>query len=158
MYSSLICLYCVEDTENYANEFARYVGSGDTVILTGPIGAGKSVFARSLIYSICGPDNLHDGIPSPTYNLVQTYQNGNLEIWHADLYRIDSCWEVLELGLVDAFETGLCIVEWGERLEHLAPANALYLELSNPTESDQFRFLKMTTTNSDLLEQLWRIR
>jgi len=103
------------------------LGAGDVLLLAGPVGAGKSFFARALISAMLADHGLVEDIPSPTFTLVQTYQAGDLEIWHSDLYRLTSVDEVAELGLLDAFATALCLVEWPDRLGEELPADALTL-------------------------------
>ena len=66
---------------------------------------------------------------SPTFTLVQVYE-ADVEIWHADLYRLTHPDEVLELGLDAAFGTAICLIEWPDRLGDLAPEGALHLKLS----------------------------
>ncbi|MCZ8150927.1 MAG: tRNA (adenosine(37)-N6)-threonylcarbamoyltransferase complex ATPase subunit type 1 TsaE [Rhodobacteraceae bacterium] len=100
---------------------------GDTVLLEGPIGAGKSHLARALIRARLG--RMED-VPSPTFTLVQTYEAADAEIWHADLYRLGHPDEVLELGLEQALGTAICLVEWPDRLGPHLPADALHLQLS----------------------------
>ena len=95
------------ETERLANALRGKFLAGDVVLLSGPIGAGKSHFARALIRALLADHGLAEDIPSPTFTLVQTYQAGDLEIWHSDLYRLTSSDEVHELGLFDAFETAL---------------------------------------------------
>ena len=92
------------------------------ILLDGQIGAGKTHFARALIQSLLP---VPEDVPSPTYTLVQVYPGPGFEIWHADLYRLSGPDEVHELGLEDAFETALCLIEWPERLGHLTPKSAL---------------------------------
>lgn len=109
---------------------ARRLGAvlrcGDVVLMTGDIGAGKTHFARCLIQSqMTAPED----VPSPTYTLVQTYAGAAGEIWHADLYRLADPNDVLELGLTDAFESAICLVEWPDRLGDLAPRHALQLRI-----------------------------
>lgn len=100
---------------------------GDCLLLSGPIGAGKSHLARSLIQSRLG--RMED-VPSPSFTLVQTYEAEGVEIWHADLYRLSHPDEALELGLTEAFDTAITLVEWPDRLGNAAPANAIYLSLA----------------------------
>ena len=106
--------------------FANHLGGGDCVLLSGPIGAGKSHFARALIRARLG--RMED-VPSPTFTLVQTY-DADVEIWHADLYRLSHPNEVIELGLEQAFSNAICLIEWPDRLGDLAPRDAIRLELS----------------------------
>ena len=103
-------------TESFARVVAEFATAGDNLLLQGQIGTGKTVFARALIKAKLGEFGLDEEVPSPTYNLVQTYAAGGLEIWHADLYRISDPGEAAELGLDDALENALCIIEWPERL------------------------------------------
>lgn len=114
-------------TDRLAVWLAPFLGGGDAVLLHGPLGAGKSHFARALIRA-----RLHrmEEVPSPSFTLVQVYDDADAEIWHADLYRLSHPDDVLELGLVDAFATAICLVEWPERLGPLAPPDALHLTLT----------------------------
>jgi tRNA threonylcarbamoyladenosine biosynthesis protein TsaE len=132
-----------EKTENLAMRLRQGFCAGDVVLLSGPIGAGKSCFARALIRSLLADHNKSEDIPSPTFTLVQTYQTGELEIWHSDLYRLTTVNEVVELGLIDAFENALCIVEWPDRLGDEAPKAALMLEFGLCQEENH-RMLKIT--------------
>lgn len=110
---------------------------GDVLLLTGAIGAGKTHFARALIQHLQAAHDLAEDVPSPTFTLVQTYEAGDLEIWHADLYRLTHPDEVLELGLDDAFETALCLVEWPDRLGDLTPPDALHLAFHAEDENSR---------------------
>ncbi len=155
MHSTRLTLLDVHETERLSGILARHVGRGDCLLLTGEIGAGKTVLARALIRSLFLPEIFREEIPSPTYTLVQTYHHRDFEIWHADLFRLENCWEIIELGLVDAFVSTLCIVEWGERLGHLAPAHAHWLDLEIRTESGEFRTLSIKTAQKALIDAVW---
>jgi len=120
-----------DDTARLGRWLAGCLQPGDTVLLQGPIGSGKSHLARSVIQSWLG--QLED-VPSPTYTLVQTYGEGDAEIWHADLYRLSHPDEVIELGLDDAFGRAICLVEWPERLGRATPDSALRLTFSQDGE------------------------
>ena len=116
---------------------ARRLGAvlqcGDAVLMTGDIGAGKTHFARCLIQSqMAHPED----VPSPTYTLVQTYPVTAGEIWHADLYRLADPNDVFELGLTDAFDSAICLVEWPDRLGDLAPHGALELSIASTDTPD----------------------
>ena len=134
-------------TAALAARLAAVVGPGDVLLLSGPIGAGKSALARALIRQATG--NPAEDVPSPTFTLVQTYATPRGEIWHADLYRLTHPDEVLELGLAEAFDTAICLVEWPDRLGGLAPPGALEIALAAGRESH-----RATITGPDS----WRTR
>ena len=115
-----------EETAAFAQRLAPKLGTGDVVLLEGDIGAGKTHFARSLIQSLLSEP---EDVPSPTFTLVQVYDAPEFEIWHVDLYRLTSPDEVVELGLIEAFEDALCLVEWPDRLADLTPDSALTMRL-----------------------------
>jgi tRNA threonylcarbamoyladenosine biosynthesis protein TsaE len=127
MWRSELVLPQPEDTTAFAQRLAPLLRAGDVVLLKGEIGAGKTHFARALIQSLL-PEP--EDVPSPTYTLVQVYLGPGFEIWHADLYRLSGPAEVRELGLEDAFETALCLIEWPERLGALVPESALLVTFS----------------------------
>lgn len=118
-------------TARFGAWLAPRLGAGDCVLLSGPIGAGKSQLARALIQTRLG--RLEE-VPSPTFTIVQTYEAADLEIWHADLYRLSHPDEVAELGLEMAFATALCLIEWPDRLGRGAPPNALRIALAPERE------------------------
>jgi len=123
-----------------ARRIAPALRPGDVLLLSGPVGAGKTHFARSLIQALLPTP---EDVPSPTFTLVQTYQGAAFEIWHTDLYRLTQADEVIELGLLEAFENAVTLVEWPDRLGDLAPSDALSLGFSPQTEEDQ-RVLDLT--------------
>jgi len=115
-------------TAAFAEWLAPRLGAGDTLLLHGPLGSGKTHFARALIRArqrTAG--QAPEEVPSPSFTLVQTYCAGPLEIWHADLYRLHDAGEVVELGLSEAFGSALCLVEWPDRLGGETPPDALHL-------------------------------
>lgn len=133
-----ITLSTEAETTAFARQLAQRVGAGDVILLEGSIGAGKTHFARSLIQAkLSTPED----IPSPTFTLVQVYTEGDLDIWHSDLYRLTHPDEAVELGLTDAFETALCLVEWPDRLGDLLPADALVLSFSQGPTDDSRRIM-----------------
>ncbi|MES2433180.1 MAG: tRNA (adenosine(37)-N6)-threonylcarbamoyltransferase complex ATPase subunit type 1 TsaE [Pseudomonadota bacterium] len=139
-----------EDTADLGRWLALRLVAGDSVLLEGPIGAGKSHLARALI---CARLGRMEDIPSPTFTLVQTYQ-ADVEIWHADLYRLSHPDEVAELGLEDAFSHAICLIEWPDRLGRLTPADAIRIALSSSGEG---RNVTLTAPgHSDLLTEFAR--
>lgn len=111
---------------------ARHLRPGDTVLLQGPVGAGKSHIARAGIRALCGEGT---EVPSPTFTLVQVYDGPDCEIWHADLYRLTDPDEVVELGLVEAMGSAILLVEWPDRLGPYLPPDAIRLQLEPQGEA-----------------------
>ena len=114
-------------TDHLARLMARFLRAGDTVLLSGPVGAGKSQFARAFIRAHFGEA---EDVPSPSFTLVQVYQNDLVEIWHSDLYRLTHPDEVQELGLEQAMEQAICLIEWPDRLGDVRPPRPIHLNLS----------------------------
>ena len=139
-----------DETARLGRLLADLLRPGDLLLLSGPIGAGKSHLARALIREALGRE---EEVPSPTFTLVQTYEAPGHEIWHADLYRLSHPDEVTELGLEAAFATAVCLVEWPDRLAGLAPPDALHLRLSAEGEG---RRADLTGGRPGLLAELDR--
>lgn len=139
-----------EATAQIAARLGQTLGAGDVILLAGPVGAGKSHFARALIQSRLAALGRAEDVPSPTFTIVQSYDLENVELWHADLYRLTDSLECDELGLTDAFDSAICLVEWPDRLGALKPKGALHLTL---TPQEDMRVLQFAT-DSDL----WRAR
>jgi len=119
------------DTAALAAWIGRRLKPGDTVLLYGNLGAGKTHFARSAIQARLADAGFFEDVPSPTFTLVQVYEDRVSEIWHCDLYRLSNPDETEELGLLDAMDAAICFVEWPERLQDLAPEHALSVSLSS---------------------------
>lgn len=133
-----------DHTRRIAEALAASLGPGDTILLDGPIGAGKSHFARSAILAMLTEA---EDVPSPTYTLVQTYQTPRGEVWHADLYRLGSPEECHELGLWAAFDDAICLVEWPDRLGDAAPETVLTLKIEPQAEPNS-RALRFSWMNA----------
>lgn len=120
-------------TRRLGARLAALLGPGDFVGLGGALGSGKTTLARDVIEALAGTPI---EVPSPTFTLVQTYELGRLTLWHVDLYRIEAPGEVIELGLDDALDEGVLLVEWPERLGPLLPADRLDLTLAQGPVED----------------------
>jgi tRNA threonylcarbamoyladenosine biosynthesis protein TsaE len=127
MSGTVVCSLELADlaaTEALAATVAAAARSGDAILLEGPLGAGKSAFARAFLRAAASDPALE--VPSPTFTLVQSYATPRFRVHHFDLWRLDGPDAVAELGWDDAL-TDLVIVEWPDRLGPLRPALALTL-------------------------------
>lgn len=105
-----------EDTATIATEIAGLLPPRSIICLDGNLGAGKTSFSRAFIRHLMGDANLT--VPSPTYNLVQTYDD---RLWHFDLYRLDDPEQIYDIGWEEAILADYCLIEWPERLGNLKP-------------------------------------
>ena len=112
-------------TRTLGAQLAALVRPGDVITLSGPLGAGKTALARGLIEALGHASE----VPSPSFAIVQPYEELDPPVWHVDLYRIERATEMEELGL-DAADDGVMLVEWPERAGTGAFARALRLSLS----------------------------
>jgi len=134
-------LHSPDQTSRLARALGLRLSPGDTVLLSGDVGAGKTHFARALIQSLLATP---EDVPSPTFTLVQIYEAASgAQIWHADLYRLTDPSETEELGLTGAMETAICLIEWPDRLGSLRPADALDITLA-AADGEDHRILTAT--------------
>src|SRR5436305_2815037 len=110
-------------TRRLAAGVASILKAGDLITLSGDLGAGKTAFARALIRHLAADDALD--VPSPTFTLVQTYALARFTVVHADLYRVTHAGELAELGVDEAAENAVVLVEWPDRAEDMLPGDRL---------------------------------
>ncbi len=113
----------VEETRNFAREFAKTLHAPITVALHGDLGMGKSEIARTIIKTLCGEDTV---VPSPTFTLVQNYDG----ISHFDLYRIGDESELEEIGLQYAIDNDITLIEWPDIAKDKLPSNTIHIYIT----------------------------
>ncbi|HQS84907.1 MAG: tRNA (adenosine(37)-N6)-threonylcarbamoyltransferase complex ATPase subunit type 1 TsaE [Alphaproteobacteria bacterium 16-39-46] len=118
----------LQETQKWALVIAALLQKFDVLALKGNLGAGKTTFTRFLIQSLTSPQQ---EVPSPTFTLVQAYETQKGLLFHFDCYRLESPFEVLELGIEDAFTTGISLIEWPEKIDIFLPPNTLLLDFEN---------------------------
>jgi len=121
-----------EETAAFGAALARVARSSDVITLSGPLGVGKTALARGFLGALG-----HEGeVPSPSFAIVQPYDELNPRVWHVDLYRIEDPSEIEELGL-DAAADAVLMVEWPERAGAGAWPSALSLSLDVTQDGDR---------------------
>jgi len=136
-------------TEDVGRRLAGVLRAGDVVTLSGPLGVGKTALARAVMRALG-----HSGdVPSPTFAIVQPYEELNPPVWHVDLFRVESESELEELGLDSAADSVL-LVEWPERARGGGWADALRLAL----EFDQGGARRLTAVVPPAWQGRWPLR
>jgi len=120
-----------EATESLGRSIAGLLRTGDVVALYGDLGTGKTTLARGILRGL----GFEGDVASPTFPIVQPYDELALPLWHVDLYRLDDPAEAEELALDDALEAGALVVEWPERLGRGLWPQALRLTLTRQGEN-----------------------
>jgi len=115
------------ETRTIAAALARECRRGDCILLRGDLGAGKTTFARGFIHALAAAA---EEVVSPTFTLVQTYPTERGMLWHFDLYRLKSEGELVEIGLDEALEDGITLIEWPEIAQSALPETALDVTIS----------------------------
>lgn len=128
---------------------ARYLGSrvkpGDILVLVGELGAGKTTFTKEFGKAM----GISSIITSPTFTLVNEY-GGEPPLYHFDTYRLEEVEDVDELGFDDYFfGNGVCVIEWGERIEEFLPRDRLRLEILNGEGEERSYRLTATGPRSE---------
>ena len=117
---------------------ARVAGAADVITLSGPLGVGKTALARGFIAELG-----HRGeVPSPSFSIIQPYEEIDPPVWHVDLYRIEEASEIDQLGL-DSAADAVLLVEWPERAGEQAWPEALRLSLEFAEDGDRILTAKV---------------
>ncbi|MBO4374476.1 MAG: tRNA (adenosine(37)-N6)-threonylcarbamoyltransferase complex ATPase subunit type 1 TsaE [Lachnospiraceae bacterium] len=135
-------------TEKATFEYARAMGkqakAGDVIALTGEMGAGKTVFAKGFADGL----GISETVSSPTFTLVQIYDDGRLPLYHFDVYRIADESEMDETGFEDYISgEGITLVEWADRIQDMMPDNTIWIRMYKDPEVDMdYRRLEIEDT------------
>ena len=118
-----------EETYAFALEYAKTLKNGDTVLLDGDMGAGKTVFAKGVAKGL----GIEEEVTSPTYAYMNDYDG---VLFHYDCYRIESVEQAERLGLGDYFDMGgICLVEWSQNIAPLLPKTVKRVRITKVDEN-----------------------
>ena len=137
MERSVSVSQCYSDTIEYARNLALQAKPGDVYCLDGDLGVGKTVFAKGFAEGL----GITEPITSPTFTIMNIYEEGRLPLYHYDVYRIEDESEMDELGYEEYFfGEGVCLIEWAKQIEDVIPENAVHIEIKkNPEKGDTYR-------------------
>jgi len=127
-----------DDLARLAEAIAPALRRGDVIALAGPLGAGKTAFARALIRTLAAPQPVEE-VPSPTFTLAQIYDLPRLQMAHFDLYRLDDASALVELGFEEALAEGVTLIEWPERAGNMLPAERLDVAIEFTADAERRR-------------------
>lgn len=129
--------YNREETFMMAKEMGRQAKAGTIITLSGDLGVGKTVFAQGFAEGL----GIDDVISSPTFTIVQIYEEGRLPLYHFDVYRIEEPEEMYEIGYEDYFfGEGVCLIEWAELIEELIPREHISVTIAkDPAKGFDYR-------------------
>lgn len=123
-------------TRLLGNRLAALLRVGDFIALHGDLGAGKTALARAIIQARLEACGQMEEVPSPTFTLVQNYETPELLLTHMDLYRLEKSGDAAELGIEEALDEGVLLVEWPGKLAAL-PADRLDIRMTHMGEGSR---------------------
>lgn len=129
--------YSADDTMNFAKKLASKLTNGDTVVLSGELGSGKTKFTEGFLSYY----NLENEISSPTFNIVNEYKKDNINIYHFDVYRLEDSDEFYSIGGEEYLSNGICIIEWGEIIEDALPEEYIKISFEKDKNNENIRIL-----------------
>mgnify|MGYP006152929797 CR=1 FL=1 len=133
MHDISIYLQDLKDTGHLAELLSVRLKKSDIVLLKGDLGSGKTTFAQFLIKALIPTVS---NVQSPTFNIVNSYEDKNHTVSHLDLYRLKHQDELLEIGFEEFLYNGITIIEWPELAENIIHKNKITISFNNHLDSD----------------------
>ncbi len=138
--TKIIESYSPEETLELGREMGRNAQPGDVYTLIGDLGVGKTVFTQGIAEGL----EIEESICSPTFTIVQVYEDGRMPFYHFDVYRIGDVEEMDEIGYEDYFyDEGLCMIEWANLIEEILPSKRKEITIEKDLEKG-FDYRKIT--------------
>ena len=132
--------YSAEETFQVGKELGQNAAPGSVFTLIGDLGVGKTVFTQGVANGL----EITEPISSPTFTILQVYEEGRLPFYHFDVYRIGDVEEMEEIGYEDCFYgEGICFIEWANLIEEILPKNYTRITIEKDLEKG-FDYRKIT--------------
>lgn len=132
--------YSPEDTLQLGRQMGQHAKAGEVYTLLGDLGVGKTVFTQGIADGL----EITEAICSPTFTIVQVYEEGRMPFYHFDVYRISDIEEMDEIGYEDYFYgDGLCMIEWANLIEEILPSKRTEIRIEKDLEKG-FDYRKIT--------------
>ena len=137
---AVIDSFCVKDTYKLGEKIGQMAKPGMVISLTGDLGVGKTVFTQGLAKGL----GIEEPVNSPTFTIVQVYEEGRLPLYHFDVYRIGDIEEMDEIGYEDYFYgEGVCLIEWADLIREILPEQMCRVTIEKDLEKG-FDYRKIT--------------
>lgn len=134
--------YKAEDTFELGNKFGKSAEPGQIICLFGDLGTGKTVFTKGFAEGL----GIVESVNSPTFTILQVYDEGRIPLYHFDVYRIEDVEEMYEIGFEDYFyNSGVCLIEWANIIEEILPAQRTIINIDKDLDKG-FDYRKITIT------------
>lgn len=132
--------FCPEETYAFGKSLGEAAKPGDVICLNGDLGVGKTVFTQGFAAGL----GITEPVNSPTFTIVQQYDDGRLPLYHFDVYRIGDVSEMDEVGYEDCFYgEGVCLIEWSNLIEEILPEHVISVTIEKDLQKG-FDFRKIT--------------
>ena len=136
----IIETYSPEETFQAGKRLGEQAGKGQVYCLDGDLGVGKTVFTQGFEKGL----GIQSDVNSPTFTIIQQYEEGHLPLYHFDVYRIGDISEMDEIGYEDCFYgEGVCLIEWASLVEEIIPETAIEIRIEKDLEKG-FDYRKIT--------------
>ena len=137
---AVIDSFCAKDTYELGEKIGQMAKPGMVISLTGDLGVGKTVFTQGLAKGL----GIEEPVNSPTFTIVQVYEEGRLPLYHFDVYRIGDIEEMDEIGYEDYFYgEGVCLIEWTDLIREILPEQMCRVTIEKDLEKG-FDYRKIT--------------
>ncbi len=137
---AVIDSFCAKDTYELGEKIGQMAKPGMVISLTGDLGVGKTVFTQGLAKGL----GIEEPVNSPTFTIVQVYEEGRLPLYHFDVYRIGDIEEMDEIGYEDYFYgEGVCLIEWADLIREILPEQICRVTIEKDLEKG-FDYRKIT--------------